>query len=68
MIQSYRFKDWLEYLIRNRERIQETIYIKPKQRIRAAKPPYTLFKRIKKARGMKIGMKLDELKERLVSI
>jgi len=35
-------EDWLDYLVRNRKRIEELIYIRPGQRILAVRPPYQL--------------------------
>ena len=52
-------KDWLDYLVRNKKRIEELIYIRPGQRILAVRPPYQLpFRR---GRGLVTRMSVEEL-------
>lgn len=51
-------RDWLDYLVRNKKRLEELIYIRPGQRIIAVRPPYRLPYR--QARGMVIRMSIEE--------
>jgi len=56
-------RDWLDYLVRNRQRLEEQIYIRPGQRTIAVRPPYRLPYR--RGRGMIIRMSIAEF---LVSV
>ena len=53
-------EDWLRYLVRNRKRVEELIYIKPGQRIIAARPPYQLPAR--RGKGLTIRVSIVELR------
>ena len=50
--------DWMDYLVRNKRRIEELIYIRPGQRIIAVRPPYRLPYR--RARGLIIQTSIAE--------
>ena len=58
-------RDWLNYLVRNRKRLEELIYIRPGQRIIAVRPPYRLPYR--RGRGMILRMSIAEFLVRLES-
>jgi len=57
--------DWMDYLVRNKRRIEEQIYIRPGQRILAVRPPYQLPYR--RGRGMIIRMSIAEFLVRVAS-
>jgi len=54
-------EDWVDYLVRNRKRIAELIYIRLGQRIIAARPPYQLPYR--KRREIVIRFSIARLRE-----
>jgi len=56
-------EDWLDYLVRNRKRLEELIYIRPGQRIIAVRPPYRLPWR--RGRGLIVRTSIAEF---LVSV
>jgi len=56
-------RDWLDYLVRNRKRLEELIYIRPGQRIIAVRPPYRLPWR--RGRGLIVRTSIAEF---LVSV
>jgi len=58
-------EDWVDYLVRNKKRIEELIYIRPGQRILAVRPPYQLPYR--RGRGMIVRMSIAEFLVRLES-
>lgn len=53
-------EDWVDYLVRNKKRVEELVYIRPGQRIIAVRPPYRLPYR--RARGLVTQMSIAELK------
>jgi len=58
-------EDRLDYLVRNRRRIEELIYIRPGQRIIAARPPYRLPYR--RRREIVIRFSVEKLREVLAN-
>jgi len=58
-------RDWLNYLVRNRKRLEELIYIRPGQRIIAVRPPYRLPWR--RGRGLIVRTSIAEFLVRVAS-
>lgn len=58
-------EDSLDYLVRNRRRIEELIYIRPGQRILAVRPPYQLPYR--RTREIVIRFSVEKLREVLAN-
>jgi len=58
-------RDWLDYLVRNRKRLEELIYIRPGQRIIAGRPPYRLPWR--RGRGLIVRTSIAEFLVRVAS-
>jgi len=58
-------EDWLDYLVRNRKRIEKLIYIRPGQRILAVRPPYQLPYR--RRREIVIRFSVEKLREVLAN-
>jgi len=57
--------DWLDYLVRNKKRLEERIYIRPGQRVIAVRPPYQLPYR--KRREIVIRFSVEKLREVLAN-
>ena len=58
-------EDWLDYLVRNKKRLEELIYIRPGQRIIAVRPPYR--QPYRRGRGLIVRTSIAEFLVRLES-